>query len=212
MGRRSKFLGITRRSMGMEDCFLSSGLTEFFFFHFLNICNYLVNIRISIHGCSVLTFKWAYATFHVMACWSFHFPLPTTQQHTWMNSEMLRNSEASRWSMGSEEVPASLPCQSNMTLESIGSLENCLYSLTVCPARELDGHFATGITDAIWQWEHCVAWVWIVRWIEECTFPIPTQQTLSFYFPASCIILAIWAKRTKTYWMPDTTSHFSRVI
>lgn len=46
---------------------------------------------------SVFTFKWANAAFHEMARRTFHFLLPTTQQHTWMSSEMLRNAEVSRW-------------------------------------------------------------------------------------------------------------------
>ena len=74
-------------------------------FHFHNICNYLVNVCISVCGHSVFTFQWASMAFQPLALWSFHFLLPTTQQHTRMNPEMFRNAEASRWSMGLEEAP-----------------------------------------------------------------------------------------------------------
>lgn len=92
--------------------FLSFTLAEMFV-HFKNIFNYLVNVCISTYRHSAFTGRCPPPS--TMACCSFHFPLPTMLQYTWMHSEMLRIADASRWSRYLEEVSMSFPCQSDVT-------------------------------------------------------------------------------------------------
>lgn len=161
------------------------------FFHLLSICYYLVNVCLSTEALSV-HFPMSTCRLPWAGRCSAHFPLPATQLHTRMSAAVLRDAEASGWSVDLEEVPSSLPCQM-WHRRILGPWE--VASLWQSVLVE-DVMFILPLGVLVQYGAGRIAWYGCAFWLEHKRRPhAPNKQTLNRKL--SCITLATRAKWTE---------------